>query len=169
MTQEEATLDAAPTIGTDTYDIVDGHFAIRDSVKQEFRENYEKAAEKYYLNLEFFVDWTIVQKYQPTSERTEANERYNNFVIYDSKAVNAAEDVSTDNPMQARKEQIENFYNSAEIEILTSDSLKECTQKYYKTIAQMEKLGLEEWEAYESRQYDKAKEKLMAAGMGFQN
>ena len=169
MTQEEATLDAAPTIGTDTYDIVDGHFAIRDSVKQEFRENYEKAAEKYYLNLEFFVDWTIVQKYQPTSERTEANERYNNFVIYDSKAVNAAEDVSTDNPMQARKEQIENFYNSAEIEVLTSDSLKDCTQKYYKTIAQMEKLGLEEWEAYESRQYDKAKEKLMAAGMGFQS
>lgn len=160
MSQEEATLDAAPTIGTDTYDIVDGCYVIKDSVKQEFQENYEKAAEKYYLNIEFFVDWTIVQKYQPSSERTEAKDQYNKFVIYDSKAVNAAEDVATDSPMQELKEQIENFYNSAEIEILTSDSLESCTQKYYETIARMEEMGLEEWEAYESQQYYEAKKKL---------
>ncbi len=160
MTQEEATLDAAPTIGTDTYDIVNGHYVIRDSVKQEFRENYEKAAQKYYLNIEFFVDWTIVQKYQPVSERTEANEEYNNFVIYDSKAVDAAEDVNTDSPMQEIKEDIESFYNNAEIEILTSNSLENCTKKYYETIARMEEMGLEEWEAYEMRQYYEAKKKL---------
>ncbi len=159
MTQEEATLDAAPTIGTDTYDIVDGCFVIKDSVKKEFQENYERAAEKYYSNLEFFVDWTIVQKYQPSSERTEAKGSYNKFAIYDSKAVNAAEDVSTDSPMQEIKEQIESFYNSAEIEILISDSLESCTQKYYETITRMEEMGLGEWETYESQQYYEAKKK----------
>ncbi|HBI59786.1 MAG TPA: hypothetical protein DDY31_01020 [Lachnospiraceae bacterium] len=162
MTQEEATLDAAPTIGTDTYDIVDGCFVLKDSVKLEFQENYEKAAEKYYLNLEFFVDWTIVQKYQPPSERTEAKAPYNKFVIYDSKPVDAAEDVSTDSSIQEIKEKIENVYNSAEIEILTSSSMEECTQKYYKAIARMEKMGLEEWEAYERQQYDKAKIKELS-------
>lgn len=161
MTQEEATLDAAPTIGTDTYDIVDGRCIIRDAVKREFKEDYEKAAEKYYLNMEFFVDWTIVQKYQPSSERTETKDGYDKFVIYDSKAVNAAEDFGTDSSMQEIKEQIENFYNRAEIEILTSDSAESCTQRYYETIAQMEKKGLKEWEAYESRQYEKAKERLI--------
>ncbi len=160
MTQEEATLDAAPTIGTDTYDIVDGRYVIKDSVKKEFRENYEEAAGKYYLNLEFFVDWTIVQKYQPLSERTEAKEENGKFVIYDSKTVDAAEDAAIGSSMQEIKEQIEHYYHNAEIEILTSASLESCIQKYYETIAEMEKLGLKEWEAYESMQYDKAKKKL---------
>ena len=93
------------------------------------------------------------------SERTEAKGSYNKFAIYDSKAVNAAEDVSTDSPMQEIKEQIESFYNSAEIEILISDSLESCTQKYYETITRMEEMGLGEWETYESQQYYEAKEK----------
>ena len=138
MTQEEATLDAAPTIGTDTYDIVDGRYVIKDSVKKEFRENYEEAAGKYYLNLEFFVDWTIVQKYQPLSERTEAKEENGKFVIYDSKTVDAAEDAAIGSSMQEIKEQNEHYYHNAEIEILTSASLESCTQKYYETIAEME-------------------------------
>ncbi len=160
MTQEEATLDAAPTIGTGTYDIVDGHYVMKDSVRQEFRTDYEEAAGKYYLNMEFFVDWTIVQKYQPLSERTEAKEGNEKFVIYDSKTVDAAEDAGIGNSMQETKDQIEKYYHNAEIEILTSDSLESCTQKYYETIAQMEKMGLKEWEEYESQQYDEAKKRL---------
>lgn len=160
MTQEEATLDAAPSIGTETYDIVDGHYVIRDSVKQEFEEDYEKAAGKYYPNLEFFVDWTIVQKYQPPSEMQAFKEQYGGCKIYDSKAADAAVSVGTDRQMQALKERIENYYNSAEIEILTADSLEDCTQKYREAIAHMEKLGLKELETFEARQYRNAKKKL---------
>lgn len=160
MTKEEATLDAAPTIGTDTYDIVDGHYKIKDIVKQEFEENYEKAALKYFLNIEFFVDWTIVQKYQPAGERTDSKDQAGKYIIYDSKAVEAAESVEEDSHIQEIKEEIESFYSNAEIEILTADSVESCLGKYQETIAKMEQMGLKELEAYESQQYQKAKEKL---------
>lgn len=159
MTQEEATLDAAPSIGTETYDIVDGSYVIRDSVRQEFEDDYEKAAEKYYLNLEFFVDWTVVQKYQPSSERKDFRDQYRNCKIYDSKAADAAAAVGSDSKMQEIKEEIENFYASAEIEILTSESLEGCTREYQETIRQMEKMGLEELESYERQLYREAKQK----------
>lgn len=160
MTKEEATLDAAPSIGTETYDIVDGSYVMRDSVSKEFEENYEQAAGKYYLNLEFFVDWTIVQKYQPPSEREDFRKQYKGCKIYDSKAVDAAASVASDNEMQMIKETIENYYNGAEIEILTSDSEEHCIQKYQETIRQMEKMGLKELEDYEGRQYQAAKQKM---------
>ncbi len=160
MTTEEATLDAAPTIGTETYDMVDGRYVMRDSVQQEFEENYEKAAEKYYLNIEFFVDWTIVQKYQPVSERTDSKGQAGNYIIYDSKPVEAAETVEEDSRIQEIKEEIESFYSGAEIEILTADSLESCMKKYQETIARMEQMGLKELEAYESQQYQEAKKKL---------
>lgn len=160
MTKEEATLDAAPTIGTDTYDIVDGHYRIKDMVKQEFEENYEKASLKYFLNIEFFVDWTIVQKYQPAGERTDSKDQAGKYIIYDSKAVEAAESVEEDSRIQEIKEEIESFYSNAEIEILTADSVESCLGKYQETMDRMEQMGLKELEAYESRQYQKAKEKL---------
>ncbi len=160
MTKEEATLDAAPSIGTGTYDIVDGKYVMRDSVKKEFEENYGQAAEKYYLNLEFFVDWTIVQKYQPPSEREDFRKQYKGCRIYDSKAVDAAAFVASDNEMQMLKEKLESYYNSAEIDILTSDSLGSCTQKYQETISQMEEMGLKELEAYEGRRYQAAKQRM---------
>ncbi len=160
MTKEEATLDAAPSIGTETYDIVGDSYVLRDSVRKEFEEDYEQAAEKYYLNLEFFVDWTIVQKYQPPSEREDFRKQYKGCKIYDSKAVDAAVSVSSNNEMQLLKEKIDNYYENAEIDILTSDSLEQCTQKYQETIQQMEKMGLKELEAYEIRQYQAAKQKM---------
>lgn len=160
MTQEEATLDAAPSIGTETYDIVDNSYVMRESVKEEFADNYQKAAEKYYLNLEFFVDWTVVQKYQPPSERRDFREQYRNCRIYDSKATDAAVSVGTDSEMQELREKIESFYERAEIEILTSESEESCTQKYHETIRQMEKMGLKKLEAFEKQQYEAAKRKV---------
>lgn len=160
MTQEEATLDAAPAIGAETYEIVDGSCVRKESVEQEFEEDYEKAAEKYFLNVEFFVDWTIVQKYQPHSERLNSIRQYSGCDIYDSKAVDAALAAGTDEDMQEIKEKIENYYRTAELEILTSPSMEQCTQKYYETIAKLEKMGLKELEACESRQYQQAKDRI---------
>lgn len=160
MTQEEATLDAAPSVGTETYDIVDGHYVIRDSVKQEFEENYQRAAEKYFPNLEFFVDWTIVQKYQPPSEAQAFKEQYRGCSIYDSKAADAAVSVGTDRQMQELKEKIENYYRGAEIQVLTAGSREECTLEYQEAIAHMEKLGLKDLESFERKRYQEAKKKL---------
>ncbi len=160
MTREEATLDAAPSIGTGTYDIVGDGYVLRDSVRQEFEEDYQKAAEKYYLNLEFFVDWTVVQKYQPPAERRDFQEQYKGCRIYDSKATDAAASVGMDSEMQKVRDRIEGFYAGEEIGILTSGSAEECAQRYQEAIARMEEMGLKELEAYERKQYRAAKEKI---------
>lgn len=160
MTSDEGILDAAPEIGADTYEIVDGVCVRKEEVQQEFIENYEKAAEKYYMNLEFFVDWTVVQKYQSKKERRIFNEQYKDSNIYDSKARDAAMTIDSSSPMAETKERIDAYYRAAEIKILTSESEKECLQLYEETIAAMEKMGLTELEAYERAQYQAAKDKL---------
>lgn len=160
MTQEEATLDTAPSIGAGTYDIINGICVMKDSVKKEFAENYDKAAAKYYPNLEFFVDWTIVQKYQDSSENMTFGNQYRDYNIYDNKAEDAALVISAEDDMFEIKERIEDYYNRAEVEILTSSSMEQCTEKYYETIEAMEEMGLNDLEAFEREQYRKAKEKM---------
>lgn len=160
MVSEEATLDAAPAIGADTWELIDQRCVRKESVRREFEENYEKASEKYFMNLEFFVDWTIIQRYQTRQERQNAKKEYIGCEIYDSKAADAAAAVSADSGMLEIKEKVENFYRNAEIEILTCGSQEECASKYQEALKEMERLGLKELEAYESTQYQKAKEKI---------
>lgn len=160
MVSEEATLDAAPAIGAGTWELIDQRCVRKESVRREFEENYEKASEKYFMNLEFFVDWTIIQRYQTRQERQNAKKEYIGCEIYDSKAADAAAAVSADSGMLEIKEKVENFYRNAEIEILTCGSQEECASKYQEALKEMERLGLQELEAYESTQYQKAKEKI---------
>lgn len=160
MVSEEATLDAAPAIGAGTWELIDQRCVRKESVRREFEENYEKASEKYFMNLEFFVDWTIIQRYQTRQERQNAKKEYIGCEIYDSKAADAAAAVSADSGMLEIKEKVENFYRNAEIEILTCGSQEECASKYQEALKEMERLGLKELEAYESTQYQKAKEKI---------
>lgn len=160
MTQEEATLDAAPAIGAGTYDIIDGICVRTQEAKQDFQADYESAADKYFLNLEFFVDWTVVQKYQPASERKIFEDQYRGCEIYDSKAWDAAMECRSGSPCFEIQRQIEEFYSAAEVKILTSASEEECIERYEETIRQMEELGLEQLEAYERQQYREAKERL---------
>jgi len=160
MTSEEGTLDAAPEIGAQTYDIVDGQQVTKESVKKEFEEDYATAAAKYYLNVEFFVDWTIVQKYQPASEREDYLKQYEGCNIYDSKAADAALSVEGDREMAVLKQQIEDYYKQAEVEILISKTPEECIKKYEETISRLEALGLSKLETYQKEQYQKAKKRL---------
>ncbi|MBO5373652.1 MAG: extracellular solute-binding protein [Lachnospiraceae bacterium] len=160
MTSEEGTLDAAPNIGARTYDIIDGQCVMKEDVAAEFNENYAAAAEKYYLNLEFFVDWTIVQKYQPPEDRINYLEQYKGCTIYDSKAADAAVVIDGNRAMSEMKKTIDAYYAKAEVEILISNSAEECIKKYEETIAEMDRLGLRQLEAFEKERYQKAKERL---------
>ncbi len=160
MTTDEGTLNAAPEIGAGTYDIIDGICVRKPEVEQEFAEDYEKASEKYYLNLEFFVDWTVIQKYQGRQERIAVERQLQGCNVYDSKALDAAKYIDESNPLAETKEKIEAYYKKAEVEILTSESAQMCRQRYEETIAVMESMGLSDLEAYEKRQYQEAKEKL---------
>lgn len=160
MASEEGTLDAAPEIGAGTYDIINGACIRKASVKQEFQEDYARASAKYFLNLEFFVDWTIVQKYQVKSERINFEKQYRSCHIYDSKASDAARTIDSESRMAQIKERIEAYYRMAEVRILTSSSAKACKAEYQETIETMEELGLRELEEFERQQYTQAKELL---------
>lgn len=156
MTTDEGILDAAPEIGAETYEIVDGAYRRKDSVRKEFSENYERAAAKYFMNLEFFVDWTVVQRYQ-TKRRGSLD--YWDYEIYDSKAEDAAY-IIEDTAMAEIKERIDSYYQKAEVEILISSSAEECRSRYEKTLKKMDEMGLADLEAYERERYQEAKAKL---------
>ncbi|MBO5303380.1 MAG: hypothetical protein J6A92_04965 [Lachnospiraceae bacterium] len=160
MTSDEGTLNAAPGIGAETYEIVDGKLVMKDSVIKEYETDYAKATAKYYPNLEFFVDWTIVQKYQSKEEKEAHLQQYEGCNIYDSKAADAAVVIDGNRAMAEMKAQIDAFYAQAEVEILTAESKEACIKKYEETIAQMDKMGLRKLEVYEKEQYRKAKERL---------
>lgn len=160
MTSDEGTLDAAPGVGAETYDIVDGVRVMREEAAREFEEDYAKAAGKYYSNLEFFVDWTIVQKYQPPSERIQFQQQYKDCRIYDSKAVDAAVVFDGNRAMAEMKKQIDAYYQRAEVEILVSASPEECRQKYEETIREMDRMGMRQIEIFEKEQYRDAKARL---------
>ncbi len=158
MTRDEATLDAF--YGTGTYDIVDGVYKKSIAVDQEFQDDYEQAAKRYLMNLEFFIDWTVIQKYLPKSEWRTFCSQYADCEIYDSKAWDAAKEIKSGSPLFETKQLIEEYYRGAEIKILTSASEEECIQRYEEAIRKMDELGLRELEAYEQQQYQEAKRRL---------
>lgn len=158
MTGDEAMLDEY--MGAGTYEIVDGVCVRTKKAEQEFRDNYERAARRYLMNLEFFVDWTVVQKYLPERDRQTFYHQYSDCEIYDSKAWDAAMEIKSDNSLFETKQLIDEFYREAEVKILTSASEEECIQRYEETIRQMDELGLRELEAYEQQQYLEARERL---------
>lgn len=160
MTSDEGTLLAAPGVGAETYDIIDGVRVMKESVTEEFEEDYAAAAAKYYPNLEFFVDWTIVQKYQPKEERIIFLNQYKGCDIYESKAADAALVIDGNRAMSELKQQIDEYYAQAEVEILTAESEEECRQKYEETLREMDALGLQKLELFEKEQYKKAKARL---------
>ena len=65
LTSEEITLDTE--YGTGCYDIVDGHVVIKTDKQQEFTDTPDIAYAKYKSDFGYFQDWTIIQKYMPTS------------------------------------------------------------------------------------------------------
>lgn len=160
MVSDAGTLNAAPGIGAQTYDIVDGKLVMKESVVKEYENDYQKAMAKYYPNLEFFVDWTIVQKYQSTEEKEAHLQQYEGCNIYDSKASDAAMMIDGNRAMSEMKAQIDAYYEQAEVEIITSKSAEECVQKYEETLAEMDRLGLRKLETYEKELYQKAKARL---------
>lgn len=165
MTQEEQTLNAGPAVGADTYDLVDGKMVRKQAVIEAFERDYSAAAAKYLMNIEFFVDWTIIQKYTSDVPQTiweeqvlqiERDERTN---IYDSKTFGAIAPIGGSD-LAATKAAIDAYYDTAEKAIIMAETKEECERLYYETIKTMEDSGWKEVEAYENEKFQEAKTKL---------
>lgn len=165
MTQEEATLDAGPAIGADTYDIADGKMVRKPKVIEAFEKDYQAAKSKYFMNVEFFVDWTIIQKYTSDEPQTiwEAQalvmEKDSRITVYDSKTFQSiSPDGGTD--LAALRANLEAYYDTAEKQIIMAPSEEDCERVYYEVIKTMEDMGWAELERYQNEKYQDAKEKL---------
>lgn len=165
MTQEEQTLNAGPSIGANTYDIVEGKMVRKDSVIEAFETDYASASAKYLMNIEFFVDWTIIQKYtgeEPQTiweEQVLQIEKDDRTHIYDSKTFDAVAPIGGSD-LAATKAAIDSYYDTAEKTIIMADSEDECELLYNETIKIMEKMGWNDVETYENKKFQEAKTKL---------
>lgn len=165
MTQEEATLDAAPAIGAETYDIIDGKMVRRERVIEAFENDYQAAQARYLMNVEFFVDWTIVQRYTSDDPQTiwEAQaleiERDERIYVYDSKTFQSiSPEGGTD--LAALKANLDSYYDIAEKQIIMAESEEECERIYFDVIAEMESMGWAQLEEFENMRFQEAKAKL---------
>lgn len=165
MTQEEHTLNAGPAVGADTYDLVDGKMVRKQAVIEAFERDYSAAAAKYLMNIEFFVDWTIIQKYTGDVPQTiweeqvlqiERDERTN---IYDSKTFGAIAPIGGSD-LAAAKAAIDAYYDTAEKAIIMAENEEECERLYVEVIKTMESSGWKDVEAYENKKFQEAKAKL---------
>jgi putative aldouronate transport system substrate-binding protein len=165
MSQEESTLDAAPDIGADTYDLINGKMVRKQKAIDAFESDFQTAKSKYLMNVEFFVDWTIIQKYTGDTpatiweEQTMQIEKDKRIHVYDSKTFQAIIPEGGSD-LAALKASLDAYYDMAEKQIIMASSEEECEAQYRQVIQTMENMGWAALEEYENNKFNEAKAKL---------
>ena len=163
LTQEEAALDEE--YGSGCYDIVDGKAIRKEEAVKEYEEDYNAAYNKYNMNLSFAMDYTIIQKYENLNVENELEkdrinmERDKDASLYDDKCF------SDINPMAgtdlaAIKAAIDEYWKSAEPQIIMASDEAECEKLYNQAVEQMYSMGYEELYESQNEKFHKNKEKL---------
>lgn len=163
LTQEEAALDEE--YGSGCYDIVDGKAIRKEEAVKEYEEDYNAAYNKYNMNLSFAMDYTIIQKYENLNVENELEkdrinmERDKDASLYDDKCF------SDINPMAgtdlaAIKAAIDEYWKSAEPQIIMASDEAECEKLYSQAVEQMYSMGYEELYESQNEKFHKNKEKL---------
>ena len=162
LTTDEMTLDAQ--YGTDAYDIVDGKVVLRPDVQEELANNYETAAAKYYLNLSFMVDWSIIQKYQPDPEtildedELKMNTDDSVTIIDDKCFTDILPEANSD--LAATKTKLDEYWNQMEPQIIMAPSEEECIALYEQTIATLDSMGMTDLDEYSNQRFQENKARL---------
>lgn len=162
LSQEEMVLD--DQYGTDTYDIVDGKVKKRPETTKEFEENFQAATSKYKLDIGYFEDWTITQKYYPAPETVYEQDQYDmerdpNLTIYDDKCF---ADVNPDGgtELASVKERIDAYWKQAQPKIIMAASAEDCKKEYELAIQEMDTLGMKDLDTYMNERFQENKKRL---------
>jgi len=164
LTQESVTLDEE--YGYGCYDIVDGKVVRKPEAIEEYNKDYNAAYNKYNMNLQFMVDYTINQKYENvdavTSEMERdriAMERDKSFNIYDNKCFSDVKpEAGTD--LAGIDAQVTDYWRSAEPKMIMASSAEECERLYREALDQIEALGYSQLMEYQNQRFQENKAKL---------
>lgn len=163
LTQEEAALDEE--YGCGCYDIVDGKAIRKEEAVKEYEDDYNAAYNKYNMNLSFTMDYTIIQKYENLNVENELEkdrinmERDKDAQLYDDKCF------SDINPMAgtdlaAIKASIDEYWKSAEPQMIMASSEEECEKLYQQAIDQIKSMGFDQLYEFQNEKFHKNKQKL---------
>ncbi len=163
LTQEEAALDEE--YGCGCYDIVDGKAIRKEEAVKEYEDDYNAAYNKYNMNLSFAMDYTIIQKYENLNVENELEkdrinmERDKDAQLYDDKCF------SDINPMAgtdlaAIKASIDEYWKSAEPQMIMASSEEECEKLYQQAIDQIKSMGFDQLYEFQNEKFHKNKQKL---------
>jgi putative aldouronate transport system substrate-binding protein len=164
MTSEKTTLDQ--WYGFDTYDIINGKVVRKPEVEKEFEQNYQAAYAKYNLNIEYFVDWTIIQKYtgfNPDAVYYDIDhynqEHDKSITMYDNKALTfvAPEDGSDLSVIDLR---VEDFWKQQMPRMIMAKNTEECTRIYRESLALADSIGMKTVDDYQNQKFQENKRRL---------
>jgi len=164
MTSEKATLDSFFLY--DTYDIIDGKAVQNPLIKKELDENYTAAAAKYNMNIDFFVDYKIIQKFtglDPDALYYDIDlyyqERDTTLAICDNKAFTFVNpDDGTE--LAVAKIRIDDYWNRTWPSMIMARNADECIRMYHEAIAQADSMGMKNLDAYQNGQFLNNKKRL---------
>jgi putative aldouronate transport system substrate-binding protein len=164
MTSEKATLDSY--FFYDAYDIIDGKVVQKPSIAKELEENYTAAAAKYNMNVDFFVDWTIIEKYTgldadaPYYDVDHYNQEHDRTItLYDNKAF-AYVNPDDGTELAVTRIKIDDYWNKTWPRMVMAKNADECKRMYNEAIAQADSMGMKDLDAYQNGQFRKNKTKL---------
>jgi putative aldouronate transport system substrate-binding protein len=164
MTSEKATLDQ--WYGYGTYDIVNGKVVRKPEKEKEYEENYQAAYAKYNLNIEYFVDWTIIEKYTGFNPHAlyydidHYNQEHDRSItMYDNKAFTfvAPEDGSDLSVMDLR---VEDYWKQQIPKMIMAKNSDECARIYRDSLAQADSLGMKAVDDYQNQRFIENKKRL---------
>lgn len=162
LSQDEMALDNE--LGTESYDIVNGRAVKRPEVTKEFEDDFQAAWSKYKLDISFFEDFTIVQKYYPEPETVYEKDQYEmerdeNLDIYDDKCF---ADVNPEGGTELASvaSRIDAYWAQALPRIVMAESAEKCVEEYNTAISEMDKLGMQELDEYKNERFQENKAKL---------
>jgi putative aldouronate transport system substrate-binding protein len=169
MTSVEATLNTY-AMGYEGWDLVDGKIVARPEVVQEFADNNEAANAKHNMNIGYFVDYTVMQAhsaFDPGSAWYTQDDWWIQHepytlplpVVYDDKCITSTiPEAGTQEAII--KGAIDDYWIQSLPKIIMASSQEECTKIYNDTIAEMERMGLKDLEAYQNERFQENKAKL---------
>jgi putative aldouronate transport system substrate-binding protein len=164
MTSEKTTLDQ--WYGFGAYNIIDGKVIRKPEVEKEFEQNYQAAYAKYNLNIEYFVDWTIIEKYSALNpdalyyDIDHYNQEHDlSITMYDNKALTfvAPEDGSDLSVIDLR---VEDFWKQQMPKMIMAKSAEECTRIYRESLIRADSIGMKTVDTYQNQKFQENKKRL---------
>jgi len=163
LSSEEITLDEE--YGADCWEIVDGVLRRTEEKQAEYLADYDAYTSKYDMNVNYFEDWTIIQRYENKNpdeifakDDMEYTLAYRDNVFDTKCFTNTTPEAGSDE--ETIQTNVNNFWGQAWRQMVMASGEAECEELYYEAMEEMNAMGFEDLLAYYNKRFQENKEKL---------